>query len=123
MEEETECILIYAARSTKAQRSTAQHIHIFAIKCGPLRRISVVTTKKLHLRSIIHELLWFLQGDTNIAYLKDNKVRIWDEWADEDGDLSPVRASVAFMAGSRRRQIDQIANLVHQIKQHRIHAA
>lgn len=77
----------------------------------------VLTTKKLHLRSIIHELLWFLQGDTNIKYLKENNVSIWDEWADENGDLGPVygyqwRSWPTPDGGS----IDQISNLIEQIK-------
>lgn len=77
----------------------------------------VLTTKKLHLRSIIHELLWFLQGDTNIQYLKDNKVRIWDEWADENGNLGPVYGyQWRSWPTHDGRKVDQITNLIEQIK-------
>jgi thymidylate synthase len=77
----------------------------------------VVTTKKLHLRSIIHELLWFLKGDTNIRYLKENGVSIWDEWADENGDLGPVYgAQWRSWPAPDGRQIDQISQLIEQIR-------
>lgn len=77
----------------------------------------MLTTKKLHLRSIIHELLWFLQGDTNIGYLKENGVRIWDEWADEHGDLGPVYGHQwRHWKTPDGREIDQIAQLVEGLK-------
>lgn len=76
----------------------------------------LVTTKKLHLPSIFHELLWFLKGETNIAYLKQNKVRIWDEWADENGELGPVYGSQwRSWKGADGETIDQIAQVVDQI--------
>ncbi len=100
-------------RTGTGTRSLFGHQMRFDLQAG----FPCVTTKKLHLRSIIHELLWFLRGDTNIAYLKDHGVRIWDEWADENGNLGPVyghqwRSWPTPDGGS----IDQIARLVSQIK-------
>ena len=77
----------------------------------------LVTTKKLHVKSIIHELLWFLKGDTNVAYLQENGVRIWNEWADEKGELGPVYGHQwRSWSGANGETIDQISNLIETIK-------
>jgi len=80
-------------------------------------KFPLLTTKKVHLKSVIHELLWFLKGSTNIGYLKENGVSIWDEWADENGDLGPVYGSQwRSWQTSDGRTIDQISNLIENIK-------
>ena len=77
----------------------------------------LVTTKKLHLKSIIYELLWFLKGDTNVKYLKDNGVKIWDEWADENGDLGPVYGKQwRSWEGADGKVIDQVSELIQTLK-------
>jgi thymidylate synthase len=103
----------------KSDRTGTGTVSVFGYQMRfPLEQgFPMLTTKKLHLRSIIHELLWFLKGDTNIQYLKDNKVSIWDEWADENGNLGPVYGKQwRSWQCPDGRTIDQITNVIQQIK-------
>ncbi|PZE20717.1 thymidylate synthase [Paenibacillus xerothermodurans] len=103
----------------KADRTGTGTISVFGrqLRFDLSQGFPLLTTKKLHVRSIIHELLWFLSGDTNIRYLQENKVTIWDEWADEHGDLGPVYGSQwRAWPSPDGRYIDQISQVLQQIK-------
>jgi len=105
--------------ATKTDRTGTGTLSVFGrqLRFDLADGFPLVTTKKLHLRSIIYELLWFLRGDTNIKYLKDNGVSIWDEWADENGDLGPVYGSQwRSWPTPDGKGIDQIKNVIHQIR-------
>ncbi|MEM8955295.1 MAG: thymidylate synthase [Verrucomicrobiota bacterium] len=112
--------LVLEEGKSRADRTGVGTLSVFGAQSRYSLRESfpLLTTKKLHLRSIIHELLWFLKGDTNIAYLQEHGVSIWDEWADENGDLGPVYGAQwrHWNAGPGQTPIDQIAQLIEQIK-------
>ena len=116
LEENKDAIAADAQRSDRTGTGT-RSVFGYQMRFDLNEGFPLLTTKKLHLRSIIHELLWFLKGDTNIKYLKDNNVSIWDEWADENGDLGPVYGyQWRSWPAPDGRHIDQIANVVEQIK-------
>lgn len=104
---------------TKSDRTGTGVLSVFSyqMRFNLASGFPLVTTKKLHMKSIIHELLWFLQGDTNIAYLKEHGVSIWDEWANESGDLGPVYGKQwRSWQASDGRTIDQFAMVINEIK-------
>lgn len=101
----------------KSDRTNTGVLSIFGYQMRfSLEHFPLITTKKLHLRSIIHELLWFIKGDTNIKYLHDNNVSIWDEWADKDGNLGPVYGAQWRRWPSPNGPIDQLAQVIHDIQ-------
>ncbi|MBS4217375.1 thymidylate synthase [Bacillus sp. FJAT-49711] len=113
------CKSVLENGTTKEDRTGTGTISTFGyqMRFDLQKGFPLLTTKKLHTKSIIHELLWFLAGDTNIKYLQDNGVRIWNEWADEDGDLGPVYGKQwRSWTTADGRTIDQIKDVLHQIK-------
>lgn len=105
--------------ATKTDRTGTGTISVFGfqMRFNLQEGFPMMTTKKVHMKSILHELLWFLKGDTNIKYLKDNGVSIWDEWADENGNLGPVYGSQwRSWPAADGRHIDQITQVINQIK-------
>lgn len=110
---------ILAEGAEKSDRTGTGTLSVFGhqMRFNLQQGFPVLTTKKLHLRSIIHELLWFLSGDTNIRYLKENGVSIWNEWADENGDLGPVYGfQWRSWPGKDGQSVDQISKVVEQIR-------
>ncbi|MET0392172.1 MAG: thymidylate synthase [Chitinophagaceae bacterium] len=110
-------ILDNGAEKTDRTGTGTQSVFGYQMRFDLKQGFPLVTTKKVHLKSIIHELLWFLKGETNIAYLKEHGVRIWDEWADADGELGPVYGKQwRSWQGADGKVIDQVADLIAQIK-------
>jgi thymidylate synthase len=110
---------ILATGATKTDRTGTGTMSVFGyqMRFDLQKGFPLLTTKKLHMRSIIHELLWFLRGETNTAYLKEHNVSIWDEWADANGDLGPVYGKQwRSWEGANGKTIDQITELIHTIK-------
>ena len=110
-------VLEHGAEKTDRTGTGTRSVFGYQMRFDLGQGFPLITTKKLHLHSIIHELLWFLQGDTNISYLKQNKVRIWDEWADVNGDLGPVYgAQWRSWRAADGHVVDQIQQVVNDIK-------
>ena len=110
-------VLAHGSEKTDRTGTGTRSVFGWQMRFDLAQGFPLLTTKKLHLRSIIHELLWFLQGDTNIRYLKENGVRIWDEWADENGNLGPVYGHQwRHWTTADGREVDQIVQLVEGLK-------
>lgn len=110
-------ILDHGAQKTDRTGTGTTSVFGYQMRFDLQKGFPLVTTKKVHLKSIIYELLWFLKGETNIAYLKEHGVKIWDEWADEHGELGPVYGKQwRSWEGSGGRTVDQVTDLINQIK-------